>query len=337
MDSLTQIVLGASVGELVCGKKIGNKAIVWGAIAGTIPDLDILASPMQDLVQQLSFHRSITHSILFCIVMSPIFGWLLHKIYRREKATFSDWSWLFFWGFSTHALLDSFTTWGTQIFWPFSTYPVAFHNIFVIDPLYTLPFLLCTVAVMFYKRTNPSRAKWNRAGLIISTTYMLITISNKLYANAVFEETLQNKNIKYSRITTRPTPGNAILWCATAETKNGYLIGYYSLLDKNRDISFRFYEKNHELISPLLPDVKLEKLLDVTTGFYTVSKHDSVFTINDLRFGQLDGWEDGKEGFVFAYNVEKKEGQLSFSQKQNDLKKARELLPQLWKRILGSK
>jgi inner membrane protein len=45
MDSLTQIVLGASVGEAVAGKKIGNKAMLWGAIAGTIPDLDVLLNP----------------------------------------------------------------------------------------------------------------------------------------------------------------------------------------------------------------------------------------------------------------------------------------------------
>ena len=38
MDSVTQIVLGAAVGELVLGRKVGNKAILWGAIAGTIPD-----------------------------------------------------------------------------------------------------------------------------------------------------------------------------------------------------------------------------------------------------------------------------------------------------------
>jgi inner membrane protein len=42
LDSLTQIVLGASVGEAVLGKKVGNKAILWGAIAGTIPDLDVI-------------------------------------------------------------------------------------------------------------------------------------------------------------------------------------------------------------------------------------------------------------------------------------------------------
>ena len=42
MDSLSQLVLGAAVGEAVLGRKLGNKAILWGAIGGTIPDLDVL-------------------------------------------------------------------------------------------------------------------------------------------------------------------------------------------------------------------------------------------------------------------------------------------------------
>ncbi|MEY3010031.1 MAG: hypothetical protein RLZZ314_673, partial [Bacteroidota bacterium] len=35
MDSLSQIVLGAAVGEVVLGRRIGNRAMVWGAVAGT--------------------------------------------------------------------------------------------------------------------------------------------------------------------------------------------------------------------------------------------------------------------------------------------------------------
>ena len=42
MDSLSQIVLGAAVGEVVLGRRIGNRAMVWGAVAGTIPDMDVL-------------------------------------------------------------------------------------------------------------------------------------------------------------------------------------------------------------------------------------------------------------------------------------------------------
>ena len=79
MDSLTQIVLGAAVGEAVLGKKIGNKAMLYGAIAGTIPDLDVLASNYTDTVTALEMHRGFTHSILFSIIFAPIFGWLVSK------------------------------------------------------------------------------------------------------------------------------------------------------------------------------------------------------------------------------------------------------------------
>ena len=60
MDSLSQIVLGASVGEYVLGRKLGNQAMLWGAIAGTLPDLDVLFNPFFDIVEELSFHRSIS-------------------------------------------------------------------------------------------------------------------------------------------------------------------------------------------------------------------------------------------------------------------------------------
>jgi len=335
MDSLTQIVLGASVGELVCGKKAGNKALWWGAVAGTIPDLDVMASPFQDMVQQLLFHRSVTHSILFAVVMAPLFGWLVHRLHKNTPATFRDWTLLFFWGFITHSLLDCFTTWGTQLFWPFSSYPVAFHNIFVIDPLYTLPFLFCIIMVLFYKRTDSRRRFWNTAGLTISSLYMLLTLVNKYIVTSVFTESLREQHISCQRLTTKPTPFNSILWNVTAETDSGYYIGYYSLPDKSRDIKFSFFRKNHELLAPFLPDEKLETLLRITNGYYTVTRKGNLYCINDLRFGQLDGWAGGKEDFVFSYNIEQAGNKLLFFQNPNDLKKGRELLGPLWQRIKG--
>lgn len=70
MDSLTQIVLGAAVGEAVLGRKVGNRAMLYGAIAGTIPDLDILSSYFTDTVTALEIHRGFTHSILFSIIFA---------------------------------------------------------------------------------------------------------------------------------------------------------------------------------------------------------------------------------------------------------------------------
>ena len=52
MDSLTQLTFGAACGEAILGKKMGRKGLIWGAILGTLPDLDVfipLGSPVDDL------------------------------------------------------------------------------------------------------------------------------------------------------------------------------------------------------------------------------------------------------------------------------------------------
>lgn len=82
MDSLTQIVLGAAVGELAQGRKIGNRAMIWGAIAGTIPDLDVFIGKLySDPVDELAFHRGITHSFFFAICISFVLSYLAYWIY----------------------------------------------------------------------------------------------------------------------------------------------------------------------------------------------------------------------------------------------------------------
>lgn len=42
MDAFTQIVLGMAVAEVCAGKEPKNKSFLYGAILGTLRDLDIL-------------------------------------------------------------------------------------------------------------------------------------------------------------------------------------------------------------------------------------------------------------------------------------------------------
>ena len=84
MDSITQIVLGAAAGEVVLGKKIGNRAMVWGAIAGTIPDLDIIGNLWMSEIDSLAFHRGISHSFLFSIIGAFLLGWVVHRMYESR-------------------------------------------------------------------------------------------------------------------------------------------------------------------------------------------------------------------------------------------------------------
>jgi len=89
LDSLTQIVLGAACGEVVAGKKIGNRAMLWGAVGGTIPDLDVLASFFTDEIASTSFHRGFMHSFLFAAlapwVLAKLTQWLYGaNVYKRR-------------------------------------------------------------------------------------------------------------------------------------------------------------------------------------------------------------------------------------------------------------
>ena len=184
MDSLTQICLGAAVGEAYLGKKVGNKAILWGAVLGTVPDLDVIFQPLFSFVDGLVMHRGLSHSLLFFILSSPLFGRLIHKIHPTA-ASVKQWSWFAFWVMFTHAILDCFTSWGTQLFWPLPM-RVAWNNIFVADLAYTLPLLICLIIVMTRKRDNPRRALINNIGIGLSSLYMMITIVNKQVAGNVF-------------------------------------------------------------------------------------------------------------------------------------------------------
>ena len=94
MDSLTQITLGAACGELVLGKKIGNRAMLWGAVGGTIPDLDILANGFLTDVEALAFHRGISHSLFFAVTTPFLFAYLTHQFYERGWYQHKGFKWI---------------------------------------------------------------------------------------------------------------------------------------------------------------------------------------------------------------------------------------------------
>lgn len=335
MDSLTQIVLGGAIGEAVLGKKVGNKAVLWGAIGGTIPDLDTIPGLFIDTVSRLEIHRGFSHSIVFAILFSPLFGFIISKIHQKKsEATWWGWTQLMFWAIFTHPLLDIFTTWGTQLFWPLE-WRIAIQSVFVIDPMYTLPFLICLIAVLFLKRSNPKRMKWNRVGLILSSIYLISTVGLKLYVDQVFESSLEEGGYDYNRFDSRPTPLNAILWTSNTELENSFLITYYSVFDQGKTLTYFQFLKNEQLLNPYRNDPKVERLIQLTKGFYTIEKTKDGIAMNDLRFGLSEGFDNGKGSFVFTYNISKKNGELLVEQKKQSFKGVENVMAALWGRIKG--
>ena len=129
MDSLTQLTFGAACGEAILGQKVGRKALVWGAVLGTLPDLDVfipLGSPVDDFV----YHRGFSHSLFVLAVLSPMIAWLISKIHPDTKRYYRGWVLLALLVLEASVLLDLLTIYGTQIFWPFDTTPMALPVLF---------------------------------------------------------------------------------------------------------------------------------------------------------------------------------------------------------------
>ncbi|MGV6831051.1 MAG: metal-dependent hydrolase [bacterium] len=307
MDSLTQIVLGAACGEAVLGKKIGNRALLFGAIGGTIPDLDVIVGNIlySNQIDAMLFHRGFMHSILFSIIGAFLFGWITYKLYnsgKRKGTTIpKDWVLLFYWSLFTHPLLDAFTPYGTQLFAPFSSFRVAINNISVADPFYTLPFLICLVVVMFFKRSDKQRIKWLRLGIGISSFYMLLTLVNKVYVATVFESTLQKKGIVSDRFSIQPSLLNNFLWYGITETESNYQVGYYSLFDTKKEFSdWQIIPKKQDISKD--QNAQIASLAWFSNDYYNIERVDEItYNYTDLRYPILQ--KDGKNEAVFFFEL----------------------------------
>ncbi|WP_460219150.1 metal-dependent hydrolase [Psychroserpens sp. MEBiC05023] len=340
MDSLTQIVLGAACGEAVLGKKIGNKALLFGAIGGTIPDLDVIVGSVlyNNEIDAMLFHRGFMHSIFFSIFGAFVFGWLVHKLYdsgkRLGSTTKKDWTLLFLWSLITHPILDCFTPYGTQLFAPFSNYRVAFNNIAVADPLYTLPFLICLIILMFYNRQNDKRRFWLKLGIGISSVYMIFTIFNKLYIDSVFKASLIEERISFERFSVQPSIFNNILWYGIAETEHTYEVAFYSLCDTSDQFSeWKSIPKkrisNHQYIEDI------ECLAWFSNGYYNVEAIDEQgeFLYSDLRYPLVKTRDGYKSVFnLKLYETEDRLDMKPFTPEMEDFKYT---MSALWERLKG--
>ncbi|WP_299213608.1 metal-dependent hydrolase [uncultured Dokdonia sp.] len=333
MDSLTQIVLGAAVGEAVLGKKVGNRAMLWGAVAGTIPDLDVVARFLTDTITATEMHRGFSHSIVFSVLMAPLLGWLVHQIKKRPDVGWQGWSKLFFWGLFTHPLLDTFTTWGTQLFWPFDI-RLAFNNIFVIDPLYTVPFLVCLIIAAFKKRGTLSRKRINNLGIYLSTGYLVITLFLKWGAHTKITEALKEQNIAYSKVSTRPAPLNTILWNANVDAGENYLIGDYSFFD-SQPVTFTAYPKKRVTSQELAATDAVQRLIDISQGWYILEQENGQWIYNDLRFGLISIDPENPQ-FVFRYILEKENGTVTATEDRPKMENTNAVFGTLWERIKGN-
>ena len=146
MDPVSQGVVGGVAARPFASAKEKLIAVVVGALAGMAADLDVLIRSDTDPLLFLEYHRHFTHALIFipigALLCALLANFILSRLFSQRHIGFKQvYLWCFA-GYATHALLDACTTYGTQLFWPFSDARIAWNNVSVVDPLFTIP-LLC--------------------------------------------------------------------------------------------------------------------------------------------------------------------------------------------------
>ena len=239
MDSLSQIVLGASVQGAVLGKYQGRKAYLYGAMLGTLPDLDTLIQ-YPDPISNMTYHRGFSHSLFVLTAVGIAGAWLISRYHRwrnmplpystRRLALAMTLV------LTTHPILDSFTVYGTQLLWPLQApldiTPISIASVFIIDPLYTLPLLIALIIGLMKGRRlgifhTGLLARCQRFAvwmLIVSSGYLLASLGLKQYAQVQAERTLAAANITPVRLKTMPVLPTILMWRTLAEDEQHRII-----------------------------------------------------------------------------------------------------------------
>jgi inner membrane protein len=304
MDSLTHIAIGACIGDLFLGRKIGKKAMLYGAVAASLPDIDFIASFWLNTTDDLLAHRGFTHSFLFAAGAVLVPAFFLRKRHAADNIPIKIW--LVFLGTEIfiHLFLDAFNAYGIGWFEPFSHYRVSFNIIFVADPFFSIWPGVAAVCLLIMNRNSSKRKAWALSGLICCSLYLVYCITNKFKIDHHSRYALIHQGIHADHFITTPTAFNNWLWYVVAEADSGYYIGYRSVFDKNDQIDFRFFSRNDSLLQPFIGRKDLRQLVRFSQGFYTAELSDRGVVFNDLRFGQIMGWQNPDAHFVFHYYLQ---------------------------------
>jgi inner membrane protein len=293
MDTVTQALLGAAVGQAGFSHRLGRRALVWGAVGGVIPDLDVLAIAVDGPFAEFRYHRGITHSLFFGPVVGPLLGWLMWRYQRwrgrSDPAALSAWMGLFTMALFTHPLIDIFTVYGTQLFAPFSLERVAWNALGIIDPFYSGILVMGLAAGFLLRRRIPRARAAGFAALVLSWSYMFYGLWLNDRAEADVRAVLAAAGYPDAVVRVYPTILQPYLRRVVAQTGDEMRVGLYTPFRPGDPVLESFPISHHPLIDSLkdTPEGALFTwfALEEVVGRVMLTEGRYVVELDDLRYG----------------------------------------------------
>ena len=278
MDSISQFVLGASVGLAISPIKTKKVALISGLLA-TVPDLDVFINYGNDMFNLIN-HRGFSHSIFTLSLASLLFAKLLQKVFN-PKLSYKRCLAICLGVLLTHVILDSFTIFGTQLFWPLKVDSVMIGSIFIVDLFYTTP-LLISFIILLFKGRLPIIRKFsiNTWALSLSTSYLILSIILQSYVFAA--NTAPSTNIKDKLA--MPTLSNLIIWRIIAIDDNYIYEKFYHIF-KNTGKWLKI-PHNKQKFKLDNTDI-IDKYANFSHDFYRLDSKNNKLIISDMRMGVM--------------------------------------------------
>ena len=305
MDSLTHIALGACVGGLMAGRSMGRKALLWGAVAQSVSDIDFLSGLWYDPAEDLLSHRGFTHSFFCVALVAPLLALGTFRWRAAPGYAFRRWMFFFFFQMLIHIALDALNVYGTGWWEPFSHHRVSGNLLFVADPLFTLP-LLVAAGFLFFRIRHPRSSLFGpvRIAFAVCALYLLAALFAKHSVEKRLLATCKEREIIPARYFTTPAPFSSFLWYCVVAVKGGFYVGYHSVFDRSSSLTLAFVPQQEHLLAPIHDREDVQHLRRFSKGYYAVHTLKDSLVFSDLRFGQQMGWARPNAPFSFYYFLE---------------------------------
>src|SRR3990167_9108419 len=251
MDSISQAALGSAVVLVTLGRRTAAwKAALWGAAAGTLPDLDAFIDHGDPLLNMLR-HRAESNALLLLGLASAPLGWVVARLEGQPEL------WRRWW--------------------------LAMALALVTHPLYTVPLLLGVLAALL----APARGlRWNAAMLALSTLYLGWSMLAQWHVRGVLEASLRQSGVAATQVLVTPAPFSTVLWRAVAMGPEQYHEAYYSLLDGPHPVEWTSHPRGADLQTQHADNPHVQRLAWFSHGFMRMqASGPGRLTITDLRMG----------------------------------------------------
>lgn len=188
MDTITHGIAGALIGKAVFGggdllptsDMNKRRMTTWALMLGAVfPDSDVLRDLFShDQLLMITWHRSITHSLLCLPLWSVLLASLTGAIARWRKwqaPSFLTLCGLYAVGILSHILLDLVTTFGTMIWSPLEWSRPAWDILFIIDFTFTGILLIPQLLAWAYADAGHVRSRTIFLWIIFTPTPLVVS------------------------------------------------------------------------------------------------------------------------------------------------------------------